>query len=260
MIRFMRTAALLAALLPAGIVTSVAADETILFATEAAFPPFNMRADDGSIIGWEIELGMAMCERVNLKCEFVAQEWDGMIPGLLAKKYTAIFGAMQITEQRSKVINFTDKYFRAVSSFLAAEGTEIDFDDKKLGGLAIGTYPGTTQCFLDAHYPDANYRIYKTATDLALDLNAGRIDVMVGQIIQADSAIIRKYPEKNYVFIGEPVEYWDTANCFGPGGGIGVRKEDKELLALLNKAIKMVRDDGTYEKLSVKYFGRDIYE
>ena len=62
------------------------------------------------------------------------------------------------------------------------------------------------------------------------------------------------------MFIGEPVEYWDTANCFGPGGGIGVRKEDKELLALLNKAIKMVRDDGTYEKLSVKYFGRDIYE
>ena len=257
MSRFVTLLALVSLLLPISFSSSVsAADDVIVFATEAAYPPFNERAADGTIIGWEIDLGMEMCKRINRECKFIAQEWDGIIPGLLAKKYDAIFAAMTITKGRAKIINFTNKHFHSPSAFVGREGDSVDFSDKTLGGLAIGTYPGTTQCYLESHYPNADFRIYKTAQDLALDANAGRIDLMVADMIQAEFGIMRVYPEQKYAFIGEPLV---DPECFGEGAGIGVRKKDTELLELLNKAIDMVRADGTYQRLSNEYFGFDIY-
>lgn len=235
---------------------AAAAENVIRFATEAAYPPFNERAPDGTIIGWEVDLGMAMCEKIHRKCEFVAQDWDGMIPGLLSKRFDGIFASMTITDERKQRIEFTDKYYQSPARFVAKKEVNIDRSASNLGGVRLGTLSGVTQCFLQKHYPDAKVSIYRSAEDMYLDLHAGRLDSILSETVQADFGLIRKNPEAGYAFIGEPAL---DKECFGEGIGIGVRKDDVELRKLLNKAIAEVRADGTYDKIVGKYFGYDIY-
>jgi len=233
-----------------------AAEDVIRFATEAAYPPFNERAADGSIVGWEIDLGMAMCQKIGRKCEFVAQDWDGMIPGLLSKRFDGIFASMSITEERKQRIDFTNKYYQSPARFVAKKDVKIDRSNPGLGGVKLGTIAGVQECFLKKHYPDATVSIYRSAEDEYLDLEAGRIDAILSESVQADYGLIRKKPEAGYAFVGEPAE---DKECYGDGIGIGVRKGDAKLKELLNKAIADVRADGTYDKLVAKYFGYDIY-
>lgn len=235
---------------------TASADTVIRFATEAAYPPFNERAPDGSIIGWEIDLGMAMCAKMKRKCEFVAQDWDGMIPGLLSNRFDGIFASMAITPDRQKKINFTNKYYKTPARFVAKKGTKIDRSSPTLGGLKIGVIAGTTECYMKAHYPKVALQVYRSSEDMFLDVQNGRLNAIFSDAIQADFGLIRANPKKGYAFIGEPA---DDAKCFGAGIGIGVRKGDDKLREELNKAIEAVRADGTYKKLVDKYFGYDIY-
>jgi len=235
---------------------AAADDSVIRFATEAAYPPFNERAPDGSIIGWEVDLGMAMCEKIHRKCEFVAQDWDGMIPGLLSKRFDGIFASMTITEERKKTIDFTDKYYQSPARFVAKKDTRIDRTASNLGGVKLGTLAGVSECYIRKNYPDAKVSIYPSAEDMYLDLNAGRLDSILSETVQADYGLIRKNPGAGYAFVGEPAL---DKECFGEGIGIGVRKNDPELKALLNKAIAEVRADGTYDRIVAKYFSYDIY-
>jgi len=234
-----------------------AADSEIRFATEAAYPPFNERAPPyGKIIGWEIDLGMAMCAKMNRRCKFVAQEWDGMIPGLLVHRFDGIFSAMTITAERKKKIDFSDPYYITTAQFVAKRGLKIDRSAKNLGGLKIGTPPGTTQCYLSKHYPDARVSNYDNAQDMFLDLRSGRVDAILSEPVQAEFGLIRQNPSADFAFNGDPVQ---DPECFGEGIGVGVRKEDTALRLALNEALAAVRADGTYHRLTVKYFGFDIF-
>ena len=237
-------------------VSPTKAAETLRFATEAAFPPFNERAADGSIVGFDVDIGFALCEKMNRDCEFLAQDWDGMIPGLLALKYDAIVASMSITEERQKKINFTNKYYQTPSKFAGREGTALDISDSKLGGLVIGTYPGTTQCYLEKFHADANYRIYDTADALYLDLVAGRVDAVLVDSIAADFGLLRTEQGAGMAFLSDGVV---DQECFGDGVGIGIRKDDTELLDAMNEALAAIRADGTYDKIMHKYFEYDIY-
>jgi lysine-arginine-ornithine-binding protein len=237
-------------------VATAQAQETIRFATEGAYPPFNERAADGSLIGFEIDLGQALCEKIKRKCEFLAQDWDGMIPGLLANKYDGIFASMAITEERKKKIDFTDKYYQTGGAFVARKGTALDTKDKALGGKVIGTIPGTTQCYLEKTFPDATVRIYETADSLYLDLVSGRIDAALSDAIGVDFGLLKTERGKDMEFVSE---IYTDLECFGEGVGIGMRKEDAGLREEFNRAIAEVRADGTYDKIAKKYFAYDIY-
>jgi lysine-arginine-ornithine-binding protein len=232
-------------------------DRMIRFATEADYPPFNEREPPyGRITGWEIELGMAMCAKMNRRCEFVAQDWDGMIPGLLVHRFDGIFAAMTITPERRKKIEFTDPYYKTTAQFVARNNLNIDRSAKDLGGLRIGTNPGVTQCYLSKHYPDAKIKVYQNAQDLFLDLQSGRVDAILSEPVQAEFGLIRQSPRGVFAFRGDPVQ---DPDCFGEGVGIGVRKDDTALRIALNKALTAVRADGTYHRLTLKYFGSDIF-
>ncbi|MEO5757438.1 MAG: transporter substrate-binding domain-containing protein [Mesorhizobium sp.] len=233
----------------------MAVAQDITFATEAAYPPFNFRAADGSIAGFEIDLGNALCKKMNRNCTFVAQNWDGMIPGLLVKKFDGIFASMTITEERKKQIDFTDPYYQTAAVFVAAEATKIDFADKALGGLKIGTIPGVAQCYLEKAYPNASVQVYQNAEDMFLDIGAGRLDAVFSDRIQLDFGLLKTERGKGFAFQGDPV---NEPGCFGEGIGIGLRKQDTELREALNKAIKAVHDDGTYKAINDKYFSYDI--
>lgn len=232
------------------------AEDTIRFATEGAYPPFNERAADGSLIGFEIDLGQALCEKIKRKCEFLAQDWDGMIPGLLANKYDGIFASMAITEERKKKIDFTDKYYQTGGAFVTRKGATIDVNDKALGGKVIGTIPGTTQCYLEKTFPDATIKVYETADSLYLDLVSGRVDAALSDAIAIDFGLLKTERGKDMEFASE---IFTDRECFGEGVGIGMRKDDTELREAFNKAITEVRADGTYDKIAKKYFAYDIY-
>lgn len=233
------------------------AEETIRFATEAAFPPFNERAPDGSIVGFEIDLGMAMCARINRKCEFIAQEWEGMIPGLLTKKFDGIFASMSITEERKKKIDFTSKYYESGGVFVAPKGVGIDVADSRLGGKTVGTLSGSTYfCYLEKTYPEATVTPYPNADALYLDLSSGRLDAIFADAVATDFGFLRTERGEEMALASEIVSDRD---CFGEGAGIGIRKEDTALRDKLNQAIVDVRADGTYQALAKKYFEYDIY-
>jgi len=236
---------------------AAATDRVIRFATEANFPPFNERAPpDGKITGWEIDLGMAMCAKMNRKCEFVAQDWDGMIPGLLVHRFDGIMAAMSITTERKKKIDFTDPYYKTTAQFVAKKNVKVDATAKNLGGLKIGAMRGITQCYMSKYYPDAKVKIYQTSQDLFLDIQSGRVDAILSEPVEAEFGLIQESPDANFAFHGNAVQDLD---CFGEGVGIGVRKDDAALRTALNKALAAVHADGTYQRLTVKYFGSDIF-
>lgn len=232
------------------------ADDAIRFATEGAYPPFNERAADGSLVGFEIDLGMALCEKINRTCQFQAQDWDGMIPGLVANKYDGIFASMAITEERKKKIDFTNKYYQTGGVFVSRKGTKLDTADQALGGKVIGTIPGVTQCYLEKAFPQATVRVYETADSLYLDLESGRVDAILSDAIGVDFGLLKTERGKDMEFVSE---IYTDRECFGEGVGIGMRKEDTELRDQFNKAIEELRADGTYDKIMKKYFQYDIY-
>ena len=240
-----------------GVEGSAKAEETIRFATEGAFPPFNERAADGSLIGFEIDLGMALCAKMHRKCEFVAQEWEGMIPGLLAKKYDGIFASMSITEERKRQINFTNKYYDSGGIFIAPAGTAVNLEAADLDGKAIGTLAGSTYlCYLEKTYPAAKITSYPNAEALYLDLTSSRLDAIFADAVASDYGFLRTESGKGMALASKVIS---DPECFGEGAGIGLRKEDDALREQLNKAILESRADGTYQEIAKKYFSYDIY-
>src|SRR5215510_3181674 len=117
-----------------------AQDKVLKIGTEGAYPPFNNLTSDGKLVGFDIDIANALCDEMKVKCTFVAQDWDGIIPALQAGKFDAIVASMSITEERKKKVAFTNKYYDTPASFIAAKDTKItDFSPAGLKGKVIGT-------------------------------------------------------------------------------------------------------------------------
>ena len=235
----------------------VAAADELRVGVEGAYPPFSWKEADGSLKGFDIDIAFAICERMGRECTLVEQDWDGMIPALLARKYDAIIASMSITEERKKRVDFTSKYYNTPAMFVAAEGTGLDVSAAGLSGKAVGVQRGTThQCFMEKIYPDADLRLYATQEEVFLDLAAGRLDAQFSDSLQADEGFLKTDAGKGYAFVGGP--QFDLG-CHGEGAGIAVRKGDGELLAALNAAIVAIREDGTYKAINDRYFDFDVF-
>lgn len=96
--------------------------KTVRFGIEGAYPPFSWTEADGSLKGFDVDMANALCNEMKVKCKIVAQDWDGIIPSLLARKYDAIIAAMSITEERKKKVDFTGKYALIPNKFIAKKG------------------------------------------------------------------------------------------------------------------------------------------
>src|SRR5690606_26645382 len=110
-------AAFAAAMLAAGAVQ--AQDEVVRIGTEGAYPPFNATDASGELVGFEVDLGRALCERAGVTCEFVAQDWDGIIPALLSGRYDMIMAGMTITDERREQVDFSRGYVTTPAWFVA---------------------------------------------------------------------------------------------------------------------------------------------
>lgn len=229
----------------------VAAAQDIRIATEGAYPPFNFTQPDGKVAGLEVDLANALCERMKRPCTVVAQEWDGIIPGLLAKKYDAIMATMNITPERAKAIGFSTPYMVVPAYFVAPAKSSIDGSPASLRGKTIGAQVSTTHSrYVEKHLgSEATLKTYDTASNLLADLKAGRIDAAITTGATA-SNWVKGDGGKSVKLVGQPVI---DAEVFGPGIGVGLRKEDTALKQSFDEAIHAVVQDGTLARIAARY-------
>ncbi|MFP7674569.1 ABC transporter substrate-binding protein [Marivita sp. S0852] len=251
------TSILAATLLASGLAAQSAAD-TLTIGTEGAYPPFNYIESDGTIAGFDVDIAMELCARLEVECDIVAQDWDGIIPGLLANKYDVIVASMFITEERKKQVDFTDPYYLAAMTHVTPKDSGItEFTNDALSGMIIGAQSGTTQAdYAEATYPDADIRLYPTQDEVNLDMASGRIDLQVGDMLPMLEWTTKSEDGACCELAGEPI----TDPAFvGEGVGMAVRQEDDDLREKLNQALADMRADGTYLEINNKYFDIDVY-
>jgi polar amino acid transport system substrate-binding protein/arginine/ornithine transport system substrate-binding protein len=238
------------------LMAGMATAEPLRIGVEGAYPPFSQKEADGSLSGFDIDIALALCAELERECELVEQEWDGMIPALIANKYDAIVASMSITEDRLRLVDFSEKYYQTPSRFVAAEGATFELTPEGTAGLKIGVLRGTTlQCHVEKAFPDADLRLYNTQEDVFADLVAGRLDMQLNNTLQAIDGFLNTPQGEGFAFLGDNV---DDPDCLGEGTGIAVRKGD-ELAAELSTAIAAIRADGTYAAINDTYFDVDIY-
>ena len=257
--------------------TTVASAKTIRIGTEGAYPPWNNLNSAGELEGAEIDFGNELCKRMSADCEWVTQDWDGIIPALLNGKYDIIIAGMSITEERKEKVNFTNGYMTDGARFAVLKGSGLaDLSiAKKVNlnnaggkeqaaiGQLIAAMDGATVCvqsstihqnFLEKHMSGAvNVKLYQAVDDHNLDLAAGRCDAIladVGSIIdfmESDGGV-------DVAFTGPTF----SGGVFGDGVGGAIRKEDTDILEMWNAVIAEMSADGTTAEITKKWFGRDI--
>ena len=238
--------------------TAAADMKKVTLGTEGAYPPFNWIDENGDLQGFDVEIGNALCAAAHLDCTWAVQDWDGIIPGLLAKKYDAIVASMSITEERKKKVDFTGKYYTTPAKFVRMKGSGIEITDEGLNGLAVGVQRATIhENFLRDNYGDiVDIKAYATQDEANLDFVAGRVDLLLADSMALQGGFLDTPDGEGAEFVGP--DFTDP-RWFGDGAGIAVRKGEGELLDALNAAIAAIRADGTYAAINDKYFDFDVY-
>ncbi|MEJ2097484.1 MAG: ABC transporter substrate-binding protein [Deltaproteobacteria bacterium] len=241
-------------------VTSVQAKEwkVVRIGVEGAYPPFSYVTPEGELAGFDIDIAKALVAAMGAKIELVAQDWDGIIPALLARKYDAIIASMSITEERKKKVAFTNKYYNTPAKFVCKKGAIQTFSREALKGKNIGVQRATIhdRYLTDNYGQDVNIKRYGTQDEAYLDLVAGRVDLLLADSIALSDGFLKKPEGKDFQFIGPDLT---DKRWFGEGAGIAIRKQDTDLVELFNAAIKKIRADGTYKKIQDKYFDFNVY-
>ncbi len=249
--------------------------DKVRIGTEGAYPPWNSKDASGKLIGFEVELAWTLCRYIGQQCEIVEQDWDGMIPALIMRKFDAIMAGMSITDERKKAINFSQGYADEVASLAVMKGSNLEGMQTSEGiNLSIksgavkkdlktitSALAGKTVCvqtatihqnFLESgDVGKVNVRTYKTQDEVNLDLTSGRCDVAL-----AAAVAFTDYAEKS----GKPVALVGptfSGGAFGNGVGVGIRKDDTELLKAFNSAINKARKNGDISRIATKWFGFD---
>jgi len=236
------------------IAASTAQAETLKIATEGAYPPFNYVDSNNQLHGFDVDIANALCKQMQVECQIVAQDWEGIIPALLAKKYDAVVASMIATDERKKKIAFSNHYYRTPLSVAVPKDSDITDAQTNFKGRTVGAQASSTQAiYAEDHYgpAGADVKFYPTLDEANSDLAAGRVDGVI-----ADKFPLLAWAES----AGK-----DCCKIIGDVNGttadasIAVRKEDNALRERLNKALDEIVANGTYKQISSRYFAFDIY-
>jgi arginine/ornithine transport system substrate-binding protein len=233
---------------------------TVTVGTDGSYVPFAQVNADGSIGGFEVDVVRNLCERVKVKCVFANQSFDSLIPSLQSHKIDIISGWLLKTPTRERVVAFSDTYAVVNNRFIAKKGSNITISPEGLKGKTIAIEGGSAQdSFLTKTYGSTtNIKRYTGQGDPFLDLKNGRVDLTFGYTVQTDEAFLKLADNsKNFQYIG-PSFTGANDPALGAGVGLGFRKDDSELREAFNHAIAAAKADGTFTKVSMKYFGHDI--
>jgi octopine/nopaline transport system substrate-binding protein len=275
----MRTAILGASVAAALALTPAYAKEwkTVVIGMEGGYPPWNLTDSSGKIVGFEVDLANDLCKRAGVECKIIAQDWDGMIPGLKAGKFDVIMDGMSITEDRQKEIDFSKPYANPPAAFMAAKDSDVakalgpgkvvnTIKDKAgadaaiksvqaaLKSKTVGVQVSTTHAnFASKYLKDvATVKEYKTTDERDLDLKNGRIDVGLDDYPTV-VATLDTPDAKDLAIVGPEF----IGDVFGVGEAMGLRKSDADLTAKLDKALAEAIADGSLKKYSLQWFKID---
>ncbi len=237
--------------------TASAQDMKLKIGTEGAYPPFNNLEADGSLVGFDIDIARALCEEMNAECEFVTQDWDGIIPALQAGKFDAIIASMSITEERMEKVSFSEKYYNTPPAVAVPKDSDIGGSAAAdLAGKVIGVQGSTTHSnYAEATYTDSDIKQYPTADEYKLDIVNGRLDAVVDDIIVLQEWLATD--DGACCKIAGTIK--PVPEIHGLGAGIAVRKGEEDLADKLSAAIKAIRANGKYKEINDKYFSFDAY-
>ncbi len=225
---------------------------------EGAYPPFSYVTPEGELAGFDIDIAKALVAAMGKDIVLVPQDWDGIIPALLARKYDAIIASMSITEERKKKVAFSNKYYNTPAKFVCKKGAMSEFSRNNIKGKKIGVQRATIhdRYLTDNYGKDVDIKRYATQDEAYLDLVAGRVDMLLADSVAISDGFLKKPEGQDYQFIGPDL---NDPKWFGEGTGIAIRKEDQDLVEMFNKAIEQIRADGTYKKIQDKYFDFNVY-
>ena len=235
---------------------AMADGEKIVIGTEGAYPPFNVLESDGTLTGFDIDIAKALCEEMKAQCTFVTQDWDGMIPALIAKKFDAIIASMSITEERKQKVDFSAKYYNTPPAIVVPKDSSItEATAEALAGKTLGAQSSTTHSnYAEAHMKGAELKLYPTADEYKLDIANGRVDAVIDDVVVLSEWLKTSEGACCKLLGTLPVD--PVIN--GAGAGIAVRKGDP-LAEKFSKAIQGIRASGKYQEINAKYFPFDVY-
>ena len=219
--------------------------EQVKVASDIAYPPFEFN-EGGEPTGFDIDLMNEIAKRANLDVEYQNVRFDSIIQGLGNNLYDAAISAMTITPEREEQIDFSEPYFNADQSLLVQSDSDFKSTDD-LGDATVGVQIGTTGAAeaqkLEEEGKVADVRTFNTVTDAFNALENGQVDGVINDFpVSADRAsqsngeleIVQNIPTGEQYGIAFPT--------------------DSELRPRVNKALQEIKEDGTYEKLYVKWF------
>lgn len=255
----MKKLTLTALALLAGFSASAMAADVLRFGVDPTFPPFESKASDGALQGFDIDMGNAICQQMNVTCVWVQTGFDGIIPALQARKFDAILSAMAMTPRRREQVAFTDMLYNTPSALLTRKDSQLMPDVASLKGKTIGVAQGTTQeGFAKSVWGSQGVQVvsYPNQSEIYPDLASGRLDGTFTSAAAAESGFLKTPQGAEYHIAGKPL--YDP-KYFGEGVGIGLRKDDGARIARINAAIAELHKNGTYDRLAKHYFSFDVY-
>ena len=234
---------------------ATAAKADLTFAVDAApYPPFTSKNAAGEYEGWEYDIMQALCKELGeTKCTYEPVAWDGIIPALNSKKFDAILSSMSITEERKKVVNFSDMYYNSAAVIIGAKNGDMDFSPEHLSGKTVGVQGATTHAaYIDKYYAPkgAVVKSYSGQDEANADLAAGRVDY-----VMADGVTLMNFlnSDEGKACCEQKGAVPNDVAVLGEGVGVAVRKEDTAFLEKINAAIKSLAAKGVFEETTKKW-------
>ncbi len=241
-----------------------ASAETLRVGMECTYAPFNFRNADGELDGYDVDVAKGVAGIIGADLEFVCQQWDGMIPALLANKFDLVVASMSITDTRLEKMDFSQPYRISVGRLVGKKNAGFNlFDDAgkpipaNFAGLKVGLERASTYAsWFEAVLPEAEVALYDENEALYLDLVNGRTDMIMTNPMKAYLRFLSKEDGAGFEFVSPQV---DERKYFGIGVGIGHRKGNDALKGRLNGALKTLTEDGSLETYALKYFPFTIH-
>jgi lysine-arginine-ornithine-binding protein len=226
---------------------------------DPTYPPFESMAKDGSVVGFDVDLGNALCAKLKAKCVWVQTSFDGLIPGLQARKFDVILSSMAATAKRREQIDFTNRLYRNQTRLIGSQKAALQPEAAKVAGKKIAVEQGTVQeTYAREKWAPAGAQVvaYQNYDQAYADLGTGRVDAVLMDAVQGKQGFLDTPRGAGFAFAGDTV--YDQ-KIMGDGDAAGVRKSDPELRDALNGAIAEMLRDGTYKQIEARYFNFDMY-
>ncbi|MCX6090426.1 MAG: basic amino acid ABC transporter substrate-binding protein [Candidatus Atribacteria bacterium] len=217
----------------------------IVIGTDATYPPMEFHDENNIIVGFDIDLGRALAEVLGVQAEFIDTAWDGIFPALDAKKFDIIMSSTSITEDRLKSKDMSDPYYKTSQAIAVRKDNDSIKGPNDLNGKIVAVQISTTGDFATSAIEGVKeIRRFDTTDKAYIEVMNGRAD-----------AVVNDFSEVAYRM--KLLTDMKVAAIFNEGQdnyGVTMRKDEKDLLAAINEALKKLKDSGKYDEIHGKWF------